>query len=210
MKIDQIDGGRFQQVLNESPSEPGELAGMLSSPDLAGLTGAALFSHDLRYRYALVREWDSTRQKLCVIGLNPSTAGHTVNDPTITRLTRRAISLGMGGLVMLNLFAWRATDPSAMKAVEDPIGPANDLTLRVMTTGRMIVLAAWGNDGVTRGRAAAVVEKLLAANVTLHALAITQAGQPQHPLYVSYSAAPKIWRRPANIAYPESTTKTEF
>lgn len=178
--------------------------------DLAAQLSVAIYSPCEKYRYLLCREWKPELQKLVVIGLNPSTATELVNDPTITRLTRRAISLGMGGLVMLNLFAWRATDPSAMKAVEDPIGPANDLTLRVMTTGRMIVLAAWGNDGVTRGRAAAVVEKLLAANVTLHALAITQAGQPQHPLYVSYSAAPKIWRRPANIQYPDSTTKTEF
>lgn len=167
-----------------------------SAPDLSGYKSVAVFSSDGRYRYALVREWDAAKPKMVVIGLNPSTATEVLSDPTITRCVKRANSLACGGLVMLNLFAYRATDPMVMKSVEDPVGPANDVALRVLCKDRPIVLGAWGNDGLYRNRAAAVVDLLLAAGVTIHALAITKLNQPQHPLYVSYGTAPMLWRRP--------------
>jgi hypothetical protein len=196
MRPDAISGGLLRQFLNEAPGAPGELVGMLTPPDLVGARGAAVFSHDQRYRYALIREWDETRPKLCVIGLNPSTADHAISDPTITRCVKRANSLACGGLVMLNLFAYRATDPTVMKSIADPIGPANDIALTVLSKGQPIVLGAWGNDGIFRNRAAQVTSLLLNAGVTIHALAITKQNQPQHPLYVSYGTAPMIWRRP--------------
>lgn len=191
-----IDNDRLQRFLDEELSPPGALVGKYRPPDLADSRGAAVFSADGCYRYALVREWEMSRPKLVVIGLNPSTADESVNDPTITRCVRRAIALHMGGLVMLNLFAYRATDPMVMKSVPDPIGAANDVALRVLCTNRPIVLGAWGNDGGFRSRADNVTRLLLDAGVTIHALAITKMGQPQHPLYVSYGTAPMIWRRP--------------
>lgn len=167
-----------------------------SAPDLSGYRSVAVYSADSLYRYALVREWNPLVPKLVVIGLNPSTATESVNDPTITRLVRRANAMVAGGLVMLNLFAYRATDPMVMKSVPDPIGPANDIALRVLCKGAPIVLGAWGNDGTFRKRSDQVTRLLLDVGVSLHALAITKQGQPQHPLYVSYTTAPMLWRRP--------------
>ncbi|WP_454753949.1 DUF1643 domain-containing protein [Cupriavidus necator] len=38
-----------------------------------------------QYRYRLWRYWDASRPTLGFMMLNPSTADHQVNDPTITR-----------------------------------------------------------------------------------------------------------------------------
>ncbi len=56
------------------------------------------------------RIWDES--KLCdVLGLNPSTADETEDDPTIRRCINFAKTWGYGGLCMTNLFAYRATQP---------------------------------------------------------------------------------------------------
>ena len=48
----------------------------------------AKFSKDRIYRYALWRIWDDTLPKLLFIGLNPSTADETNDDPTMRRCIR--------------------------------------------------------------------------------------------------------------------------
>ncbi|MBK8271403.1 MAG: DUF1643 domain-containing protein [Planctomycetes bacterium] len=63
------------------------------------------------------------------IGLNPSTADETQDDPTVRRCIRYAQSWGYGALCMTNIFAYRSTDPLVMKRFDDPIGPKNDTAL---------------------------------------------------------------------------------
>ncbi len=43
----------------------------------------ALLSRNRLYRYALWREWDSNKGTCVFIGLNPSTANETEDDPTL-------------------------------------------------------------------------------------------------------------------------------
>lgn len=74
-------------------------------------TGANL-SECRRYRFSLWRIWDEALPYALFIGLNPSTADETANDPTITRCINFAKDWGYGGIYMANLFAYRATDPS--------------------------------------------------------------------------------------------------
>ena len=49
------------------------------------------------------------------IGLNPSTADETKNDPTIRRCINFAKDWGYGGVMIANLFAFRSTSPEIMK-----------------------------------------------------------------------------------------------
>ena len=60
-----------------------------------------------------------------VIGLNPSTADETTNDPTVRRCIGFSRRWGFAGLEMLNLFAFRATDPRVMLRAFNPVGARN-------------------------------------------------------------------------------------
>src|SRR5689334_20041621 len=62
------------------------------------------------YRYRLTRRWGDGPALLFVM-LNPSTADATEDDPTIRRCTGFAKREGMPAIEVVNLFAWRATDP---------------------------------------------------------------------------------------------------
>jgi hypothetical protein len=77
----------------------------------------AVLSECRTYRYALWRIWDQTVPYAMFIGLNPSTADESNDDPTLTRCMGFAKSWGYGGVCMANLFALRSTDPTALKTV---------------------------------------------------------------------------------------------
>lgn len=149
----------------------------------------AIFSPCRTYRYALWRSWGGATGYAMFVGLNPSTADETQDDPTIRRCIAFAKAWGYGGLLMTNLFAYRATDPRVMKAAPDPVGPENDKVLRAMARGAGVIVAAWGANGTHRGRDATVRELLPA----LHCLALTKDGHPGHPLYLKKTLTPVLW-----------------
>lgn len=156
---------------------------------------SAIFSPCRRYRYALTREWATGLVRTAVfIGLNPSTADETEDDPTIRRCIGYAKAWGYGGLCMVNLFALRSTDPRGLYAADDPVGPDNDRYLIGLATGAAcmqgIVVAAWGTRGGYKGRDAAVRELL---RVPVHVLRFTKSGHPAHPLYLPKSLTPMPW-----------------
>jgi hypothetical protein len=91
---------------------------------------------------------------------------------------------------MMNVFAWRATDPKDMKAAAEPIGSMNDEFLRVLTVGRK-VLCAWGNHGDYLGRGEKVTKMLVDEGRDLVCLEITKTNQPKHPLYVKGDTVPR-------------------
>lgn len=142
----------------------------------------ALFSDCRTWRYALWRNW-GIAPPLVAVCLNPSTADETKDDPTVAGLTRRAKAMGCGGIVVLNLFAFRATDPAEMKAAHNPIGPANNESLRIWTRLDGPILFAWGNHGSHLSRSHWV--RHLLCDRRAYYLKMNNTGEPQHPLYVS-------------------------
>lgn len=152
------------------------------------LGSGATFSPCNTYRYALWRYWkeDGETNYALFIGLNPSTADATQDDPTIRRCIGFARDWGLSGLVMVNLFAYRATNPEAMLAAADPIGSENDRYLLEYANKAKIVIAAWGNHGTHMGRHYAVQEMI----PNMHCLTLTRLKLPGHPLYLSKDAKP--------------------
>ncbi|MFA7436843.1 DUF1643 domain-containing protein [Castellaniella sp.] len=147
----------------------------------------AVLSDCRRYRYSLSRWWGEPGLGYAMfIGLNPSTADEVEDDPTIRRCVSFARSWGYGGLVMGNLFAYRATNPAEMMAANDPVGAENDKHLLALARDARIIVAAWGNKGIYQGRGMAV----RALIPSLHALTVTKAGQPGHPLYLHKTLVP--------------------
>lgn len=140
------------------------------------------------YRYSLWREW-AAGDSVAFIGLNPSTADATLDDPTIRRCIAFAKSWGFGRLVMVNLFAFRATDPKEMMRADDPVGPDNDAALLRECAQARVTVAAWGAGGTHLGRDR-VVRRMLAP---MHYLRLTKQGHPGHPLYLPGSLTPQPW-----------------
>lgn len=125
------------------------------------------------------------------IGLNPSKADETHNDPTITRCINYARDWGYGGVWVANLFAFCATHPEDLKQADKPVGRGNNQHLLRLTTRAGLTVAAWGNDGAHLGRSTAV-RKLLPE---LHCLAVNKSGEPAHPLYQRADVRPMPWLR---------------
>lgn len=146
----------------------------------------AKLSNCRKYRYALWRTWDETKPSAMIVGLNPSTANETDDDPTLIRCINFAKSWGYGGVCMANLFAFRATAPSDMMAASDPVGLENDVWLSKLSADAGIVVAAWGNDGIYLGRSTEVKVAL----TNLYCIKMNKSGEPAHPLYLKSDLVP--------------------
>ncbi len=171
-----------------------ESAGVVERSHLKGdAASVAVYSDCERYRYALTRVWDATGPRAVFVMLNPSTATEVQNDPTVERCERRARALGFGAFRVLNIFAWRATDPRDMRAVADPVGPLNDAAIRESVAWADTVICAWGTHGAHRGRGPQVEAMLRDTGVPLHHLGLSKAGHPKHPLYIGYEVQPVLW-----------------
>ena len=123
------------------------------------------------------------------VGLNPSTADESADDPTIRRCVRFARDWGFDGLFMVNLFAYRATQPADMLSVDDAVGPENDEWLVRIGAEAGLVVAAWGNHGAHQSRDKAV--RRMFPNI--NHLGLTAIGQPRHPLYLRSDELPTLW-----------------
>lgn len=154
------------------------------------MKNGALFSPCRTYRYVLQREWGYTGVNAVFIGLNPSTADETKDDPTIRRCIGYAKAWHCDGLIMLNLFAFRATDPNVMRAAADPVGPDNDKWLKRLCG--FTAVAAWGTHGTYRNRE----NEVRALLPNLHCLKLTKDGHPAHPLYLPKTLKPIAWSQP--------------
>lgn len=154
----------------------------------------AVFSPCRKYRYLLSRTWDESKGYVVFVGLNPSTADETMDDPTIRRCMGFAKAWGMGGIVMVNLFAYRATDPRDMKNAEDPVGPENDKWLKKMGKYTHTVVAAWGTHGTFQSRNITVREIFnyleFWGYIHFTCLGLTKDGHPKHPLYLKSDLVP--------------------
>lgn len=151
----------------------------------------ATFDETGAYRYRLRREWDASKPALGFLMLNPSTADHTKEDPTVRRCIGFAKAWGYGALEVVNIFALRSTDPRGLRDVDDPIGPENDAAILECRCEVDMMIAAWGNHGEYMGRGLRVLEILRAAG-PLHCLSLTGAGQPGHPLYLRADSTPML------------------
>lgn len=153
----------------------------------------AVYSDCMAYRYVLTRVWDVGGAKALFVMLNPSTATEVQNDPTVERCERRARALGFGAFRVCNIFAYRATDPRAMRAQPDPVGPENDAAIASSAGWADRIICAWGTHGVHMGRGAAVAGLLRDTGAPLYHLGLSKGGHPKHPLYIAYDQQPQLW-----------------
>lgn len=165
----------------------------------------AKISPDGLYRYTLTRSWSGGRRCVFVM-LNPSTADGIDDDPTIRRCIDFAKREQCGSLLVVNLYAFRATDPeelkdqNALRGQTAVVGPENMAVIeRELDNPGDLVIAAWGTKDFLK-RAG----KFLWAfrNRPIYALSITKAGHPKHPLYIKGDAPLQPYNDAAREAGP--------
>jgi len=149
----------------------------------------ASISPDGLYRYMLLRRWNREGDLVLFVGLNPSTANAYADDPTVRRCMSFAKEWGYGGLMMVNLFAMRSTDPSLLLHRPDPVGPENNGWIHAANIGCETTVIMWGDKGDLKGRDKEVLEILQNPQMekSIRCFGRTKRGNPRHPLYLKKS-----------------------
>lgn len=150
---------------------------------VAYLDMGAELSDDGLYRYWLSRRLSMGERAVLFVGLNPSTADATQDDPTIRRCAGFARRWGFDWLYLGNLNAWRSTDPKGLPA--DPltaVGAGNQETLTWLAQRSELIVAAWGQNTLNT-YAQALGRRILALPQT-RCLGTNADGTPKHPLYL--------------------------
>lgn len=168
----------------------------------------ATFSSDGRYRYMLGRLWGPGTRRLPWVMLNPSTADAEADDPTIRRVIAFSRAWGYDGCDVVNLCAFRSTDPAGLRRADNPTGSRNAVAIEAVIrdaaeSGATEIVVAWGCDGDallqstarvghrTRDVAARARTAWTAAGLAPILLGTTTAGAPRHPLYVAAATEPQ-------------------
>jgi hypothetical protein len=177
----------------------------------------AVMSEDSKYRFKLWRRWEAQMGFVCWIMLNPSTADHLQDDATIRRCISFTRRWGYGGMEVVNLFAYRATDPKVLlRVVGNVTGPHNDAWIKTTVESATMTLAAWGSWGCLHGRSKQLYTLLSQHHVMC--LGKTVDGEPKHPVRLGYNTQlePYISKEACctalsrRISHGESATDTYF
>lgn len=145
-----------------------------------------------RYRYAYSVWWDPTkppslRDTVAWVLLNPlgSDSAERRRRPTLGYCRSQAQRWGYSGLVIVNLFAYRANAPAELLRLpkEVAIGPHNDQVLQAISRLAFSTVAAWGNGGALWQRSHEVRSLIddLRCVADRHGPALTDRGEPRHP-----------------------------
>jgi hypothetical protein len=152
-----------------------------------------------RWRYDLTRRW-SPGPAVLWVGLNPSRADAVADDHTLRRIMTFSRQGGFGAVVLINLYALRATNPAELARHSDPVGPDNDCYLAAHAARHDVVVVAWGTTRVFPGREGqrrhqTRIEAVLAIleGKELCCVGRTRHGHPRHPSRVGAVAALEAW-----------------
>lgn len=159
---------------------------------------AALLSDCGRFRYRLSRRW-AEGPALAWIALNPSTADGETDDATVRKVVGFSRRLGFPAFDLVNLFAYRATDPQDLRRAGYPVGPDNDAHIEAICRWAPAVVCAWGSNAFNLQRPAEVLRLFAAWKVKPMALRINRGGIPAHPLMLSYGVNTPAGRAPRQL-----------
>lgn len=130
-------------------------------------------------RLTLSRRWDSAPIILAV-GLNPSRATATRDDPTTRRLTALLRSAGYGGFVLLNLWTEVNPDPRSVVTRDGIWGEADWARFSHGIAHSSHRLWMWGARGISHPD----LPVIMAADRNALCFGWTRSGMPKHPLYL--------------------------
>lgn len=155
---------------------------------------SAVISDCGKYRYKLSRrtkvaQLSDDGKRVVWVMLNPSTADATTNDRTIEAVLDFSARWMCTRVDVVNLYAYRATDPSELWRTDDPVGPDNDQWIARTCSGADLVVCAWGGNAMPDRTMA--VDRILPR--PLWALVINKDRTPKHPLYIKRDTPLRIY-----------------
>jgi hypothetical protein len=121
--------------------------------------------------------------------LNPSTADAFTDDPTIRRCKGFALREGYKGIVVANIYAFRATHPADLQCADDKEGPDNSAALEQVARFHRRIVCAWGAHHIPASVLHARLTLLRSHGAELVCFGRTKDRHPRHPLYVPGYAA---------------------
>lgn len=158
----------------------------------------AVLSADGIYRYSLTREFPTLgadRGHVVWLLCNPSTADANDDDHTVRKGRGFSLRWGFSSMEFVNRGAFRARNPKALLAVDDPIGPDNAEHLSAAFARADLIVFAWGRAWPTQLDHLAPIP-----DVPAMCLGRNTDGSPCHPLTLSYDTALEPWDSRAAIA----------
>ena len=140
----------------------------------------AIFDNPKNRRFILWRTWSIEGPFLLFIGINPSTAGESENDPTISRLINVAKEWNYAGFFMINLFSWVSSKRN-YKMTGEKIEEIENSYMEWAEKLADTIIFMWGNDG---HKYPEIVEKMMSKFPISFCFGQNRNGQPSHPLYL--------------------------
>lgn len=156
----------------------------------------AAFSKDGRYRYVLGRICHERKDQAIALFIlhNPSKAS-VEDDPTVRRCIGFSRRWGMTGCLVINPFAFVATDPrvvvSTYRHAGDIVGGDVNRDVRQLALADphvKLVVVGWGRLRVREWKPT-VLSACVDVGNAMHetrCVGINADGSPEHPLFVSY------------------------
>lgn len=155
-----------------------------------GILRSAELSMNRLYRFSLSRAWEGGEGTVCFVMLNPSTADELTDDATIRKCIAYAKRWGYERMNVVNLYAFRATDPRQLFRTRRPIiGVDNDHEIYLISGCSDLVVCGWGTK-VKKEREEEVLAVIRKAGKVPHCLRVTKDGHPSHPLYLPGNLTP--------------------
>lgn len=166
--------------------------------------GSAVFSPDGRHRYRLDRILDEGLQEeqsvptLLWVMLNPSVAGASEPDPTVTKCMGFARRWGYRRLTVVNLFTVITAYPKELAGIDDRIGPAAEQHIVEAAGEAGLIICAWGKPpdptlGARTGRVLFLLREGGQKPPRMACLGRTQEGHPRHPGRLAYKTKREVF-----------------
>lgn len=142
-----------------------------------------------RFRIDIVRP----RHTATFLLLNPSTADARVDDATVRKCWRYAMSWGMTDMVFVNTNPFRSRDPKHVPStLPNAVKRRNEDHIEEAARHSDVFVGAWSSNAWPMLVAGALVA-VKRAGKTVYALDVAISGAPKHPLYLPGDLRPVPW-----------------
>ncbi len=152
---------------------------------------SAVISDCGKYRYRLDRNVADEGIVILYCGVNPSTADMAVDDATVRKWIGFTKINGGRKFIAVNPFDYRSTDVSKLKTVAYPVGELHDHHVGKAILEADILVPCWGNVAKVpkhlRHHFSRMLDMMAISGKPVKTFGFTNAGDPKHPLFLSYS-----------------------